>query len=40
MKNNKIKIFMAASVLSLGLTSCEDFLDRRRQLCSKRLLQD
>ena len=28
MKNNKIKIFMAASVLSLGLTSCEDFLDR------------
>ena len=23
MKNNKIKIFMAASVLSLGLTSCE-----------------
>jgi hypothetical protein len=28
MKNNKIKIIMAASVLSLGLTSCEDFLDR------------
>ena len=28
MKINKIKIFMAASVLGLGLTSCEDFLDR------------
>ena len=28
MKTNKIKIFLAASVLGLGLTSCEDFLDR------------
>ena len=28
MKINKIKIFLAASVMGLGLTSCEDFLDR------------
>ena len=28
MKINKIKILMAASVIGLGLTSCEDFLDR------------
>ena len=28
MKINKIKIFVAASVMGLGLTSCEKFLDR------------
>ncbi len=28
MKINKIKIFLAASALGLGLTSCDDFLDR------------
>ena len=28
MKLNKIKIYMAAAVVGLGLTSCEDFLDR------------
>ena len=28
MKINKIKVFLAASVIGLGLTSCEDFLDR------------
>ena len=28
MKINKIKIFLAASVMGLGLTSCDDFLDR------------
>ena len=28
MKKNQIKIFLAASLLGLGLTSCEDFLDR------------
>lgn len=28
MKHNKLKIFLAATVLGLGLTSCEDFLDR------------
>ena len=28
MKINKIKIFLAAFVMGLGLTSCEDFLDR------------
>ena len=28
MKKNQIKIFLAASLFALGLTSCEDFLDR------------
>ena len=32
MKINNIKIFMAASVLGLGLTSCEDFWTVRQKI--------